>query len=211
MKRLFVLFISALFPCFVLLAQDASVWKTAEQYQKMRTLTATVTRTCHNAAVIGADAADKGKFYLKKPGKMCLTFSEGTDMLLMDEGTYSMVKGGKVSVAKGKMIELFKVLQLALDNLFRNGGDTSELSELASVEVSEQGNTRILSVTPSLSDTKAKRRMMFTSFVFTLDAKTLELKSMRMNEKAGNYTQYDFSDYVIDGTVSDTVFIPQSL
>ena len=52
---------------------------------------------------------------------------------------------------------------------------------------------------------------MFTSFVLTLDLRLSELISLRMNEKGDNYTQYDFSDYVFDGAVSDSVFNPQSL
>ena len=41
---------------------------------------------------------------------------------------------------------------------------------------------------------KAARRMMFSSFVLTIDTKTSELKSLRMNERGG-YTEYRFSGY----------------
>ena len=36
--------------------------------------------------------------------------------------------------------------------------------------------------------------MMFSSFVLTIDTKSSELRSLRMNERAG-YTEYTFSNF----------------
>ena len=47
---------------------------------------------------------------------------------------------------------------------------------------------------------------MFTSFVVTIDQKAGELRSLRMNEKGKNYTQYDFSNFQLNAPVNDSVF-----
>ena len=37
--------------------------------------------------------------------------------------------------------------------------------------------------------------MMFSSFVLTIDVATSQLRTLRMNEKAGNYTEYTFTSF----------------
>jgi hypothetical protein len=48
---------------------------------------------------------------------------------------------------------------------------------------------------PTIGEAK-KKRMMFSSFVITLDAKKGEILSLRMNGRGKNYTEYSFSDFV---------------
>ena len=52
-----------------------------------------------------------------------------------------------------------------------------------------------LTITPQATDKKSLKRMMFTSFVLTINTRTSQLQSLRMNEKAGNYTEYTFSNF----------------
>ena len=59
-----------------------------------------------------------------------------------------------------------------------------------------------------LKNEKEKRRLMFTSFVLTLDNATGRLLSLRMNERGENYTQYDLSSHQPGAAVGDAVFIP---
>jgi len=42
-----------------------------------------------------------------------------------------------------------------------------------------------------------------------IDKQKAELKSVRMNEKGQNYTQYDFSNFKQNGVVDDAVFVAQ--
>lgn len=60
-----------------------------------------------------------------------------------------------------------------------------------------------------VKDNKAKRRMMYTSCVVTIDMKTAEIRTLCIHERAGNYTQYDFSNYVLNKEISNSMFNPQ--
>ncbi len=210
MKKLFILFITALFSCVPLFAQDAEMQKAVDRYKNMNTLTATVIQTKHNAAVT-QDVASRGYFYFKNPARMCMTFNEGSETLLMDDNTFTMVTDGKKSVAKGKGNNQFESLLAVFKNITAGEDAAVDLSDMADVEMTKHDNICTLTVIPIVSDEKAKRKMMFTSFVLTIDLKSSELKSLRMNEKGKNYTQYDFSNYVFNGTVSDSVFNPPAL
>ncbi|MCD8182814.1 MAG: outer membrane lipoprotein carrier protein LolA [Bacteroides sp.] len=207
MKKLFTLFMTFAFSCLHLFAQDAEIQKAAERYKNMNTLAATVVRTKHND-VLTQDIVSRGYFYYKKPDKMCMIFDDGKDMLLMVDNTFTMVADGKKSVAKGKGNNQFESLQAVFKNMTADEDSAVDLSDLADVEVAKQGNTCVLTVTPIISDAKARRKMMFTSFVLTVDLKRVELKSLRMNEKGNNYTRYDFSNYQFNAPVSDSVFNP---
>lgn len=168
-------------------------------------MTATVTRTKHHTAV-AADLVTQGKFYFKHPGQMCLTFDEGKEMLLMDGNSFLLVNDGKSSVAKGKEASHLALLQRVLQSLLSGGDGVIEAQDAGDMEVVRQDN--ILCITPTDKGAKGARRMMFTSFTLTVDPGTSGLKSLRMNEKGGNYTQYDFSGNVLNEVVDDDVFNP---
>ena len=74
--------------------------------------------------------------------------------------------------------------------------------------VEQSGNRCILTVTPLLKNAKEKRRLMFTSFVLTLDNASGRLLSLRMNERGENYTQYELTGHQPGAAVSDIVFTP---
>ena len=82
-----------------------------------------------------------------------------------------------------------------LQSIITGGNSSSDLSKHPDVSISQSGTDIVLTITPQAASAKAQRRMMFTSFVITIDTKTSEIKSLRMNEKGQNYTQYDFSSY----------------
>lgn len=169
--------------------------------QHTHTLIASVTRTKHNVAVAG-DKVAKGQFYYKNPDRMCMTFNEGKDMLLMDGIDFILINDGKSSVAGGKEAAHLAILQRVLQNIIL--GIDTEMTNSEIADITRTDNT--ICITPNAAGTKAARRLMFTSFTLTVDPKTAALKSMRMNEKGGNYTQYDFAGCVVNATVDEEVF-----
>lgn len=100
MKRLYILFITAILLCTALSAQEADIRKVAERYKGINTFTTTVIRTKHHAAV-AEDAVTKGKFHFMQPNEAYMTFNEGKDMLIMDNGVFTMINDGQESIAKG--------------------------------------------------------------------------------------------------------------
>ena len=204
MRKLIALLL-ILLPCLALSAQEADIRRLAEHYADVQTLSATVTRTRHNV-VLAQDEVTQGHFYLKKPGKMCLSFDNNKDMLLMEAGTFTLVDKGRKSVAKGRNGQVLGALGAVLRGLFADGTYTPD--EAATVTVEQSGNRCILTVTPLLKNAKEKRRLMFTSFVLTVDNASGRLLSLRMNERGENYTQYDLAGHQPGVRVEDAVFTP---
>ncbi len=205
MKKLITLLFIVAFGCTAICAQDAEVQKAVQRYKNMNTLTAAVKQTKHKAAVT-KDAVTQGTFYFKKPDKMCMTFNGGKEVLLMNGNNFTMVSDGKKNTVQGKGNNSLESLVAVFKNMAAGDDSTIDLSELADVEFTKTSDLCTMTITPIAADAKAKRKMMFTSFVLTISLKSSELKSLRMNEKAGNYTQYDFSDYLFNSKVDDSVF-----
>ena len=96
-----------------------------------------------------------------------------------------------------------------MQDVFRNllsADDDVQLTDMADVKLETHGNTCTITITSTATSAKAKRRSMFTSCIVTIDLKAAELRSLRINEQGENYMQYDFSNYVFDAEVSDSVF-----
>lgn len=47
------------------------------------------------------------------------------------------------------------------------------------------------------------------SCVVTIDLKSAEIRTLCIHERAGNYTQYDFSNYVLNKEISNSMFNTQ--
>lgn len=201
----FTFFILSFFS-FITFAQDQEMMQKAmERFKDMKSLTADVVQTKHNS-MVAKDITSNGEFFFKKPNKMCMTFNSGKDMMLMNGEEFTIVKDGVRNTAKGGGNEQLQALTTILKNFSAGQESDIDLSDIADVDVAKKGNLVVMTVTPIVSDPKAKRRQMFTSFVVTIDQKAGELKSLRMNEKGQNYTNYDFSNFKLNAPVNDSVF-----
>ena len=212
MKRLLSLWAAILLFGLGIHAQQAELKRAAlNRYKNVSTLVAQVKMTRHNAALT-QDVVSKGYFYYKKPHTESMVFKTTKDMLLAEGSTYTMVKGGKrrVTKANGTGNNPFEVLRDVFANLFVADGN-AQLTHMATVKLQKQGNTCTMTILPHASNNKAKRRMMYTSCVVHIDMKTAEIRTLCIYEKAGNYTQYDFSNYVLNKEVSSSVFNTQIL
>lgn len=188
-------------------AQDADIMQKAqERFKNMETLEADVVMTKHNTMVT-KDVTSKGKFYFKKPSKMTMSFNDGADMLLMDGQTFTMVKDGKKQTMSGNGNSQLEALKTLLQNFSAGQESEVDLSDIADVDMEKNGDLVVITVTPIVTDAKQKRKMMFTSFVVTVNTKKSELKTVRMNEKGENYTEYEFSNFKVNGNVPDAVFV----
>jgi len=202
-KVLFLL--TLIFGVFVARAQDAeAMQKAQERFKAMQTLEADVVVTKHNT-MVSKDVVTKGKFYFKKPSKMCLR--AGADVLLMDGQNFTMVKDGKAQTMNGSGNSQIEALKTLMQNFSAGQESDIDLSEIADVDVENDGSRMTLTITPIVTDPKQKRKQMFSSFVVVIDKQKAELKSVRMNEKGQNYTQYDFSNFKQNGVVDDAVFV----
>lgn len=183
-------------------AQKADYQKAVAKYKTVSSLTATATKTKHKTSV-AKDQVTQGTFYVKKPNKVLITFNNGKDALLMNGTAFTMTINGRKFKTNSTKNAQFKTFQNVLESIYTGG--SVDLSKNSDVEITKNGSNIVLTITPVV-DKKGAKRQLFTSFVLTIDSKTSELRTLRMNEKKGNYTEYKFSGYQLGATVADTVF-----
>lgn len=152
-----------------------------------------VTQTKHNKSIT-KDQVSKGTFTFTRPSSVNLSFNSGKDAWLINSGVFTMVQGGKSRVASPQVSSQFKSLEAIFQHIFNKEGAKISLSDCKDLKVTTQGSSTVYTITPEATDAKQRRRLMFTSLVVTTDTKTGKLKTMRMNEKDTNYTQYDFEN-----------------
>ena len=142
----------------------------------------TVTRTRHQAALT-TDAVTTGTLTIRKPNYICITTDGGREQLLMDGTQFTMTMGGKKNVTDSRQNAQFATFQKVL-NAVINGQPVPQSEDMTIVT---KNGLQTITITPT-----AKKRQMFTSFVLVVDAKTSAFRQLRMNERAGNYVNYDF-------------------
>ncbi len=173
-------------------AQQADFQKAVARYKNSTSVTATATKTTHKAA-LAKDETAKGTLTMKQPAQVSITITEGKDQLLMEGSQFTMVAGGRKHKTSSQKNAQFATFQTVFESILSGGA--KDISKLTDLEVKKQGSLLLLTITPVADSKKAARRMMFTSFQLVIDTKTSELRSLRMNEKAGNYTEYTFTNF----------------
>lgn len=173
--------------------------------QKHQSLSATVVRTVHRAAVTKSESTS-GHFYFKQPDRLCLTFSNGREALIMNGSTYTLVRKGRRSVAQGDMQKAFEPLQEVLKALC-SGVGTKGLKGKQGLSFTTSAGTTTINIVPPTTSDKAARRLLFRSFVVSVDSRTNEIKTLRMVGRGkNNYTDYSFSSIAYNRTLGDDLF-----
>ena len=190
MKRLLIAFSFIIFHLFSV-AQNADLQKAIARYKKATTVTAAATKTSHKDA-IAKDVITKGTLTMKKPADVSISIDGGKDQLIMHDSEFTMIVKGKSHKTSSQKNLQFATFQAVFEYILKGGeGDLSKISDLA---VTKQGNNIVLTITPKAETKKDQRRMLFSSFVLTIDKNTSELKALRMNERGG-YTEYTFTGH----------------
>lgn len=204
MKRLFFSLVIVLFSVFAAIAQDDVMQQAMEGYKNLTSMQANVKKTVHNTMVT-KDQVSTGMFYFKKPAKMCITTNQGKDKLLTDGESFTIVQNGKASTAKGSGNSSLTPLVNAIKGMTSGDSDT-DLSDVADVDVENEGNKMVMTIVPITKSASEKRKLIYQSFVLTIDTKAGELRSVRLCGKGENWEQYDFSNFKKDVTIKDEVF-----
>ena len=190
MKRV-LLILTLLCQLTICIAQQADFQKAVARYKNATNVRASVTKTTHKQAV-AKDVTSKGTLTMKRPATVSIVIDGGKDQLLMEGSTFTMVVKGKKHTTSSQKNVQFASFQTVFESILSGG--QKDISKLGDLTVSKQGGNLVLTITPQADSKKAARRMLFSSFVLTIDTKTSELKSLRMNERAG-YTDYTFSGF----------------
>lgn len=197
--------------CQMLLAQQAELHKAAERFRGIRSLKMNVVQTRHNVTLI-KDITTSGHFFYQEPNRCSMVFPDAKEMLLAVDDTFVMVRDGKqhVAKAKGQGNNPFEVLLDVFHKLL-SADENVDLSEYADVKLSRQGNSCTITIFSKVKNIKSKRRMMYTSCIVIVDLKAAELRSVRIYERGENYTQYDFSNYIINAEIDTNAFDVQAM
>lgn len=218
MKRFALSLIISLFS-FCAIAQTASVAdfaKCVAKYKNQAGVSAIAVKTNHKAAV-AKDEITYGDMYIAAPDKICITFNDCTDQLIMNAGVFTMTVNGKRHITNSSADAQFATFQAVLESVICGGAKT-DFASLDNVKMEKSGSDVVITITPKqeapAADAAAKGAKkkggsrvgkMFSSFVITVNAGTPGLKSLRMNGKGNNYTEYTFTDTEL-GTQADPKF-----
>ena len=191
MKRLLIALSFIIFHLSFSVAQNADLQKAVAKYKKTTTVTAAATKTTHKDA-LAKDAVTKVTLTMKKPADVSISIDGGKDQLVMHGSEFTMVVKGKSHKTSSQTNPQFATFQAVFEYILK-GGEGS-LASLSDLTVTRQGSHIVLTITPQSDSKKERRRMLFSSFVLTIDKNTSEIKTLRMNERGG-YTEYTFTGY----------------
>lgn len=192
MKRILTTTLVMLIACTTMMAQHADFQKAVVRYKNCTTVTASVTKTTVKKALANAEVA-QGTLTMKRPSEVSISVNEDRDQLLMQGSKFTMVVRGKKHTTTSENNPQFASFQTVFESILSGGA--KDISKLGDLTVTRQGQLLILTITPEPDSKKAARRMLFSSFVLAIDTKSSELRSLRLNEKAGNYTEYKFTNF----------------
>lgn len=204
MKKFILSIIVVLCSVFAASAQEDMMQQAMEGYKNMTSLQANVKKTVHNTMVT-KDQVSTGMFYFKKPAMMCITTNQGKDKLLTDGESFTIVQNGKASTAKGSGNSSLTPLVNAIKGM-TSGDSETDLSDVADVDVENEGNKMVMTIVPITKTAAEKRKLIYQSFIITIDTKAGELRSIRLCGKGENWEQYDFSNFKKDVAIKDEVF-----
>ena len=177
--------------CVTAVAQNANYQKAVARY-KNHQVPATAVKTTHRAAV-SKDQVTRGTLTMRQPAEVGIVMEGGQDALLMRGSEFTMTQKGKKHTTSSKSNPQFATFQAVFESILSGGA--KDISRLSDLTMRQNGDQLVLTITPQATDKKSLKRMMFTSFVLTINTRTSQLQSLRMNEKAGNYTEYTFSNF----------------
>jgi outer membrane lipoprotein-sorting protein len=155
--------------------------------------TATAVKVVHKAK---KTSSVNGTLYAKKASKVAII--NGKDALIMNGTAFTMKKGPLKAKTDANKDMQYRTFHDVLENLLLDGN--TDVSKYSDTKISKSGNTTTYTITPNAGN----KKLMFTSFVLTVTGK--ELKSIRLNQQNGNYTEYQFSNYKTGVTIDDKVF-----
>jgi len=156
-------------------------------------ITATATRTVYKAK---KTTTVTGMLYAKKTSKVAI--KTGKDALIMNGTAFTMKKGPLKAKTDANKDMQYRTFHDVLNNVLL-GGNT-DISKYSDTKITKSNGSIIYTITPNAGN----KKLMFTSFVLTVTGK--ELKSIRLNQNKGNYTEYIFSDYKTGVTIDDKIF-----
>ena len=143
----------------------------------------TVTKTSHRKAV-KTDVVTKGTMTIRKPDYICISTDGDKDQLIMDGTRFTMTMGKRQHVTDSQKNPQFATFHSVLKAVINQ----QAIPQSDDMTIETKGNTTTVTIVP----TEQKKRQLFSSFSLTVDTKTKALRTLRMNGRGEDYTEYTF-------------------
>ena len=132
-------------------------------------------------------AVKEGDFAFTKPNDILLAFDDG-DYIKMTSEYFEMKTAGNVAKTKVNSNPMLKNLSSILSTCVL--GEFDKMSAGFNVEIEQQAKEWIVTLTPKQSKMAAK----ISNIIIAFNKADMSLNLLKMVEKSGDYTAYNFTD-----------------
>lgn len=206
MNKIYTLLICALFAAMPLRAQSSDIKVEFEQKLSVassenKTIVAKFSQH-KKVAGIKDEVTSRGDFYYDNSGDMAMIYeSPEGDKVVMNGENFTIIVGGKrieSSSENPMMAQISYMMQASMS------GDVEKLGRGWELSIEYREAEYRVMVVPL--DRRVKRYI--TSMTMLFDDKTLTLNTLRIDEKSGGYTTYNFTAKEINKSIDRKIFIP---
>ena len=169
--------------------------KAVARYKNIKQAAANVTKKQHKKS-LKKDIVTTGGAFIMRPDMISISTNEGLDKLVMKGTKFTMTVNGKEHTTDSRKNPQFAAFHDVLTSII-NGG-TTDITKRSDVSIQKTGTSLSISVIPTAGNDKKKKRVMFSKFVLVIDMNTSAMKLLRMVERDGNFTDYEFSKFVFE-------------
>lgn len=191
MKKVYAFFLFLAFS-LTCVSQNIEFQKATSKFKSASRVTAVAVRVDHKAAIAKDDKVS-GTMTIVSPNKINISVTDGKEQLDMNGDNFTMVMRGREHKTSSKKDNQFVAFQAVLNAIIQ--GDESRLANVPGITLTQTDDIITINMDPTVGQAK-KKRMMFSSFIITLDTKKGEMRSLRMNGRGKNYIEYTFSGFV---------------
>ncbi len=143
----------------------------------------------------------RGRYYYDNSGRMALRYSDpADDKIVVDGDKFTIEIAGKsIDGEAGDnpiMTQICNMLQACMS------GDVTKLGRGWQTQVEEIGEEYRVTLLPE----ERRIRRFIESLVMLFDRSTMTLNELTLNDSAGGYTSYVFSDKIINGVIDTQKF-----
>lgn len=178
-------------PGFVSFSQEPDLASQFEQELRLKNEDV-VTIKCdfiqtREMSVIEMDVVKEGEFFFQRPSNMLLSFNDG-DYIKMSETIFEMKTAGDVASTSISSNSMLKNLSSILSACVV--GDFKQMSKGFEVELRPAETEWQVTMTPK----RGKSASKISQITLYFDRSDMSLNMLKMDEKSGDFTMYEFSN-----------------
>ena len=157
-------------------------------------------QTKHNS-MLAQDARSEGVFYFKRPSRLALLYTgHNHDRIVMGEIDFMVVAGGTAHTVKIASNPLYQQMQEVFSACF--SGDVKALSSGDEFRCQQLNGQYEVRITPS----SKRARRYIAELVLVFSKKDMLLDELRIIERSGDYTSYQFRNRKTNQKIENSVF-----